>query len=83
MMEGMDVERFLYDALADARSTTPMDVQASLGSDGEIDSLEGVELVAAAEERFGIKIEDDEVTSRVCRSIPGLAALVQTKLRNG
>ncbi len=56
-MEGVDVEGFLYDTLADARGATRANVRATLSANGEIDSLEGVELVAAAEEQFDIKIE--------------------------
>jgi len=51
--------------------------------DPEIDSLEGVGLVTAAEERFGIVIEDDELTSRMCSSVPRLAALIRMKLDAG
>jgi len=74
----------LYDALAQARGQTREEVcQDVTGHAGQIDSLEGVELVTAAEERFRIVIEDDELTSRVCSSIPRLAALVRTKLHAG
>lgn len=78
----MDVEAALYEALAEMRRSTLADVRADVCGHDDIDSLEGVELIAAAEERFGIMIEDDEVTSRVCRSIPRLAALVRTKLHD-
>jgi len=78
----VDIEETLFKALAELRGDTLADVCAAVGDHGGIDSLEGVELVAAAEERFGITIEDDEVTSHVCRSIPRLAALVRAKLHD-
>ncbi len=79
-MEDANIEDALYAALADNRGNSVEVVRATLDADGVIDSLEGVELVTAAEEHFGITIDDDEVTQRVCRSIPRLAALVRTKL---
>jgi len=80
-VEDASLEDVLYAALADNRGCTVEVVRAALDAEGAIDSLEGVELVTAAEDRFGITIDDDEVTQRVCRSIPRLAALVRTKLR--
>lgn len=78
-MEDVSIEEVLYAALADNRGSTVEVVRAALDG-GAIDSLEGVELVTAAEEQFGITIDDDEVTHSVCQSIPRLAALVRTKL---
>lgn len=80
----MEIDDVLYDALATARGTTRAEVRQDVsGLTGQIDSLEGVELVTAAEERFGIVIEDDELTSRMCSSVPRLAALIRTKLDAG
>ncbi len=80
----MEIEDVLYAALAEARSTTHEEVRQDVaGHSGQIDSLEGVELITAAEERFGIVIEDDELTSRMCSSVPRLAALIRTKLDAG
>lgn len=78
----MDVETALYEALAETRGKTLVDVRASVRG-GEIDSLEGVALIVAAEGRFGIRITDDETSTWVCRSIPRLAALVRRKLSDG
>ena len=77
------IEDELYSVLAESRETTPSAVRATIGGDGEIDSLEGVELVAAAEERFGVRIEDEELSPRVCTSIPRLAELVYAKMSAG
>lgn len=79
-VEDVTIEDVLYAALADNRGCTVKAVRAVLDAEGAIDSLEGIELVTAAEVHFGITIDDDKVTQRVCRSIPRLAALVRTKL---
>jgi len=79
-VEDTRIEEILYIALADNRGSTVEVVRATVGTGGEIDSLEGVELVTAAEEHFGITIDDDEVTHSVCRSVPRLATLVRMKL---
>ncbi len=44
-----------------------------------IDSLEGVEVIMAAEERFGVSIPDGEL-NRICRSISRIAEMVEQKL---
>jgi acyl carrier protein len=77
------IENGLYSALAESRGMTPSDVRTAVGEGGEIDSLEGVELVAAAEERFGVRIGDDELSARVCASIPRLTELVYAKVSAG
>src|SRR3569833_245987 len=73
------IEDSLYAALAEQRGSTAAEVRASVGGSGEIDSLEGVGLVAAAETRYGITIAVEEISSSVCSSIPRLAALVLSK----
>ncbi len=72
----------LYEALAETRGLTLADACASVRG-GDIDSLEGVALIVAAEVRFGIRIKDDEVTTWTCCSIPRVAALVRRKLSDG
>jgi acyl carrier protein len=76
----VDIESFLYQTLAESRRNERADVRADLDERGEIDSLEGVELIAAAESHFGITIHDDEITSSACRSIPRLVELISAKL---
>ncbi|HEX5502240.1 MAG TPA: acyl carrier protein [Thermomicrobiales bacterium] len=75
-----EVEGALYGVLAESRGSRPAAVREEAGADGTIDSLEGVELVAAAEERFGVEIADDELTPDTCRSVVALADLVLAKL---
>ena len=52
-----------------------------LGSVPELDSMAVVELVAALEERFGITIDDEDVTGDVFETLGSLAAFVDGKLR--
>ena len=74
------VENGLYSALAESRGSTSAAVRNDVAHGGEIDSLEGVELIVAAESQYGIRIDDDEITPRVCRSVHHLAELVVSKI---
>ncbi len=78
-MSPAEIEGAIYELLAESRGTTAAAVRTDVGASGEIDSLEGVELVVAAEARFGVQITDQELTSGTCRSIPRLAQLVAAK----
>lgn len=51
-----------------------------LGSLPELDSMAVLEVVAALEARFGITVDDDEVTADVFETLGSLAALVDAKL---
>jgi acyl carrier protein len=75
-----DIEAVLVGRLAHGRGADRETVQRALESGGTIDSLEGIELILAAEEVFGITVSDDELSSAVCRSVPALVGLVQSKL---
>lgn len=79
MTEAGEVEAVLYDTLAKHRNLSREAVRDEVGADGAIDSLEGVELIVAAEAHFGVVFADDEITSQLCRSIPLLAAAVAAK----
>src|SRR5207249_11626415 len=79
-MAGLEeVEAILCGALAEHRGVPLGDVRAGVDAGGEIDSLEGVELIIAAEAHFGIKFSDNEITPQLCRSIPDLSAAVAAK----
>jgi len=78
-MAPAEIEGVIYELLAESRGTTAAEVHADVGAGGDIDSLEGVELVVAAEARFGVQITDQELTAGACRSIPQLARLVAAK----
>jgi acyl carrier protein len=75
-----DVEAILITRLAASRGSSREEVLLDLEGAGAIDSLEGVELVIEAEQVFGIAISDRDLSSDVCRSIPELVALIQSKL---
>lgn len=77
------VEATLYRTLAESRGSTPEVVQGQIGGAGEIDSLEGVELIIAAEAEFGIRIEETALTAHLCRSIPRIAELVAARMAAG
>jgi acyl carrier protein len=74
------VEDALYAALAESRSSTLEAVRSEAGADGRIDSLEGLELILAAETQFGVQIGDAEMTAATCSSVTRLARLVASKI---
>lgn len=51
-----------------------------LGSLPELDSMAVLELVAALEQRFGITVDDDDVTAEVFETLGSLTQFVQEKL---
>ena len=65
----------IEDRAATIEAGTPL-----LGSLPELDSMAVLELVAALEQRFGVTIDDDEVTAEVFDTLGSLAALVDEKL---
>ena len=54
-----------------------------IGSLPEFDSLAVVELIVGLERRFGIVIDDDDLTSETFATVGTLAALVGRKLVSG
>ena len=52
-----------------------------LGSLPELDSVAVVELVVALQDRFGIEIEDDEVTGDIFETLGQLTAFINSKVR--
>ena len=52
-----------------------------LGSLPELDSVAVVELVVALQDRFGIEIEDDEVTGDIFETLGQLTAFIDSKVR--
>lgn len=51
-----------------------------LGSLPELDSMAVLELVSALEQRFGITVDDDDVTAEIFETLGALAQFVQEKL---
>jgi acyl carrier protein len=82
-MDRTEIERELRELIRDARSRAPgtQTDQAGAGAVVEniIDSLEGVELALAAEQKFGVRIPDSDL-NRVCRSIPKMAELIEKRM---
>jgi acyl carrier protein len=72
LVETLGVE----DRAATIDASTPL-----LGSLPELDSMAVLELVAALEQRFGITVDDDDVTAEVFETLGSLTAFVQEKLR--
>ena len=58
-----DIQAGLAEILEEVAGVTPADAtpEKSFTDDLDVDSLSMVEVVVAAEERFGVKIPDDEV----------------------
>ena len=56
-------------------ATTPL-----LGSLPELDSLAVLEVITALDQRFGITIDDDEVTGEVFDTVGSLVKFVESKL---
>jgi acyl carrier protein len=75
-----DVKAVLVSTLGiqDRAATIDADTQL-LGNLPELDSMAVLELIAALEERFGISVDDDEVTAEVFDTLGTLAALVDSK----
>lgn len=76
-----DVKAVLVSVLGieDRAATIGADTQL-LGNLPELDSMAVLELIAALEERFGVSIDDDEVTAEVFDTLGTLAALVDEKV---
>ena len=51
-----------------------------LGALPELDSMGVVTLIAALEERFGITVDDDEISATTFETVGSLAAFVAEKL---
>ncbi|GAA0442456.1 hypothetical protein Aca07nite_63300 [Actinoplanes capillaceus] len=64
----------IEDRAATLDAATPL-----LGSLPELDSMAVLEIVAGIEERFGISVDDDEVTAELFETLGSLAAFVDEK----
>lgn len=58
-----------------------IDATTTLSSIPELDSLAVLELVVELEARFGITVDDGDVTAEVFETVGSLAAFVNAKLR--
>lgn len=80
-MDRGQLENELRDLVREARSRgASADAGSTEGPiENTIDSLEGVELALAAEQRYGVQIPDAEL-NRLCRSIPKMAEWIEKRL---
>ena len=77
-----DVKDVLVDTLELDDQADRIDATTTLfGSLPELDSMAVLEVVLALEERFGIVINDEDVTADVFESVATLTAFVDSKLR--
>ncbi len=76
-----DVRTILIDVLSLGEAGKSLQADSALlGSIPELDSMAVVNLITALEERFGIVVDDDEISAATFETLGGLAAFVQQKL---
>jgi acyl carrier protein len=77
-----DVKDVLVKTLGVEDRTATIDASTPLlGSLPELDSMAVLELVAALEERFGITVDDDDVTAEVFETLGTLTEFVEEKVK--
>jgi acyl carrier protein len=74
-----DIHAFVVETLLPGRGGDPVGYDDDLLALGVIDSFGIVELVGFLEERFGIAIEDDDLTPEHFSSVAGIAEFVSSK----
>lgn len=80
-MSHEQIEDAIIQIIADVLGQDPDEVHESLTeTEGIIDSLHGVEVILAAEEKFGISIPDDALSPKVCSLVPELVQLIKSRM---
>jgi len=75
-----EVKAVLVGTLGIADRAASIDATTELlGNLPELDSMAVLELVAALEQRFGITVDDDDVTAEVFETLDSLTAFVAEK----
>ncbi|HWJ93215.1 MAG TPA: acyl carrier protein [Telluria sp.] len=75
-----DVKQVLIDVLNLGESGQALTAESPLlGSLPELDSMAVVTLIGALEERFGISIDDDDISASTFETLGSLAAFVAGK----
>jgi acyl carrier protein len=74
-----EVEQFIVGDIAAGRGIESVAHDRDLLADGIIDSLGITELIAFLEEKYAIKVDDDDIDAENFRSIDGIAAFVDRK----
>jgi acyl carrier protein len=80
-IEVADVRAAVVETLGIEDRADTLDAATPLTSIPELDSLAVVELIVELEQRFGITVEDEDVTAEVFETIGSLAAFVDAKSR--
>lgn len=76
-----DIKTMLADVLSlGARKSQLNESTPLLGSIPELDSMAVVNVITAMEERFGITVDDDEISADTFATFGSLAEFVKTKL---
>lgn len=75
-----EVKILLADVLNLSNTTRPLDADSPLlGALPELDSMAVVGVIAAIEERFGIAIDDDDISASTFETVRSLAEFVEQK----
>jgi acyl carrier protein len=74
-----ELEAFIVDEIALGRGMASIEPEEDLLARGVIDSLGVTQLVAFLEERFGIRVTDDELTPANFRTLAAIEAFVGCK----
>jgi acyl carrier protein len=76
-----DVMAAVVETLGIEDRADALDATTPLTSMPELDSMAVPELVVELERRFGITVEDEDITAEVFETVASLAAFVETKSR--
>ena len=76
------IEEFLVETLAASRGDDIAQIRELALAAQPIDSIEGVELILAAESEYGVEIPDDALSPAVCSSFKSLADLISSRIGN-
>ncbi|MEO6021607.1 MAG: acyl carrier protein [Burkholderiales bacterium] len=76
-----DIKTMLADVLSlGARKNQLTEATPLIGSIPELDSMAVVNVITALEDRFGISVEDDEISADTFATLGSLVAFVENKL---
>lgn len=77
-----DVKNVLIDVLNLGPAGEALDANSPLlGSLPELDSMAVVSLIGALQERFGIAVDDDDISASTFETLGSLAAFVEQKAK--
>jgi acyl carrier protein len=79
MSVSADIERFILDELAQGRGISSIDPQDNLLTKGIVDSHGVMELVGFLEQRYGISVDDADLTPENFENVSCIEAFVGRK----